>query len=168
MLDYARIRQTATMDKVCALIGIPVRHGFAICPFHGDSNASMRVYPDDRGFYCFGCHQGGDVIDFCALLLHKSKAQAAADLAMTFCVPETQTSKPKAQAAAEKRRAEQRRLALRDAANALAGMYREQRANLSRYAPSREQADAPWPEAFAAACNLLPAIESALDAADMR
>lgn len=34
------------------------------CPFHEDSTPSLKVYPAPRGYYCFGCHAGGDTIDF--------------------------------------------------------------------------------------------------------
>lgn len=33
------------------------------CPLHSDKTASMKLYPGERGFYCFGCHTGGSVID---------------------------------------------------------------------------------------------------------
>lgn len=46
-------------------VGIEVnRAGFCHCPFHADRTASMKVYPGNRGWYCFGCGAGGDVIDF--------------------------------------------------------------------------------------------------------
>lgn len=35
-----------------------------ICPFHGDTNASLCIY-DDNSFYCFGCKaKGKGAIDF--------------------------------------------------------------------------------------------------------
>lgn len=44
--------------------GIQVnRQGFAVCPFHGDRDASLKIYKGDRGWCCFGCHKGGDVIN---------------------------------------------------------------------------------------------------------
>ena len=36
----------------------------ARCPFHGDHMPSMQVYDGDRGYWCFVCNDGGDVIDF--------------------------------------------------------------------------------------------------------
>lgn len=39
-----------------------------MCPFHGDTNKSLKVYKDpSRGWACFGCHRGGTVIDFAML-----------------------------------------------------------------------------------------------------
>lgn len=39
------------------------RSGFAVCPLHNDHDGSLKVYEGDRGWYCFGCHKGGSVID---------------------------------------------------------------------------------------------------------
>ncbi len=46
-------------------MGVPInRAGFCKCPFHGDHDASMKVYRDpERGYHCFGCHAGGDLIN---------------------------------------------------------------------------------------------------------
>ncbi len=41
----------------------PNRAGFCKCPLHGEKTGSMKIYPGSRGWYCFGCHQGGSVID---------------------------------------------------------------------------------------------------------
>ena len=44
--------------------GIKVnRQGFAVCPLHGDKDASLKVYDNGRGWCCYGCHKGGDVIN---------------------------------------------------------------------------------------------------------
>ena len=39
-----------------------VRQG--VCPFHNEAEASFTVYGDTEKFYCFGCGDGGDVLDF--------------------------------------------------------------------------------------------------------
>lgn len=49
--------------------GIKVsRHGFAVCPLHGDRDASLKVYDNGRGWCCYGCHKGGDVINLAMAL----------------------------------------------------------------------------------------------------
>ena len=39
-----------------------VRQG--VCPFHDEKEGSFTVYGDTERFYCFGCGEGGDVLDF--------------------------------------------------------------------------------------------------------
>ncbi len=34
------------------------------CPFHNDSNASFTIYTQENTWWCYGCNQGGSVIDF--------------------------------------------------------------------------------------------------------
>ena len=58
------IRDTVTMDQVLELYGYHTKHGFMVCPFHGDKDASLKVYPGHGGWHCFGCGKGGSVIDF--------------------------------------------------------------------------------------------------------
>lgn len=40
----------------------------ALCPFHREKTPSFLVNPDKGIFHCFGCHQGGDVINFVKLI----------------------------------------------------------------------------------------------------
>ena len=62
------IRDTVTMEQIIAFYGYDVkRGGFMICPFHGDSDPSLKVYKNKAGhsgWHCFGCGRGGSVIDF--------------------------------------------------------------------------------------------------------
>ena len=39
-----------------------VRQG--LCPFHREAEGSFTVYSDSERWYCFGCGEGGDVLDF--------------------------------------------------------------------------------------------------------
>ena len=39
-----------------------VRQG--VCPFHNETEGSFTVYADTERWYCFGCGEGGDVLDF--------------------------------------------------------------------------------------------------------
>ena len=34
------------------------------CPFHEEETASMKITPSNNLFHCFGCDEGGSVIDW--------------------------------------------------------------------------------------------------------
>ena len=53
------------MRQIAAMYGYEVnRAGFMRCPFHLDHSPSLKVYDGSRGFNCFVCHTGGDIIEF--------------------------------------------------------------------------------------------------------
>lgn len=57
------IKRTVSSADVAALYGYKPNHGGYIgCPFHGEKTPSLRLHKS--GWYCYGCHQGGSVIDF--------------------------------------------------------------------------------------------------------
>lgn len=86
--DYETIKSHLTMRQVAEYYGYPVNHkGWCLCPFHNDSHPSMLLYPDERGFYCFSCGSGGDVISFVARLENISNAKAAKMLVDDFSLP---------------------------------------------------------------------------------
>src|SRR5271170_7817104 len=35
-----------------------------LCPFHGEKTASFSVHATNQYYYCFGCHESGDVFSF--------------------------------------------------------------------------------------------------------
>lgn len=65
-----QIKQTVTMKKVAEFYGFKLTNGKMCCPFHSDKTPSFKVYPNDKGWYCFGCCQGGDVISFAQRLFN--------------------------------------------------------------------------------------------------
>ena len=58
------IRDTVPMEEILSLYGYKTRRGAMCCPFHGDKNPSLKIYPRTGGWHCFGCGRGGSVIDF--------------------------------------------------------------------------------------------------------
>jgi DNA primase len=59
------IKNAVTMRDICYHYGIDIdRTGNAICPFHNDRKPSMKIYDGTRGYYCFVCSDGGDIIKF--------------------------------------------------------------------------------------------------------
>lgn len=62
------VKQSVTARQVAESLGLKVNAaGMCKCPIHGEKTGSMKVYPGTRGWYCFGCHQGGSVIDLVML-----------------------------------------------------------------------------------------------------
>lgn len=69
-MDYAAIiKERVSAQDIMDALGVPVnRRGMAKCPFHADKDASLKVYQDaKRGWHCYGCHAGGDALDFVKL-----------------------------------------------------------------------------------------------------
>ncbi len=66
--DIAEVREKARIDDVVSAY-VTLRNAGGgsmkgLCPFHDEKSPSFHVTPS-RGFYhCFGCQQGGDVINF--------------------------------------------------------------------------------------------------------
>ena len=57
------------------------RSGMAVCPFRKDKNPSMKI---DSRYYCFGCGEKGDAIDFVAKFYGLGKKEAALRIASDF------------------------------------------------------------------------------------
>lgn len=50
--------------------GVPIdRAGFARCVFHAEDTPSLKLYEGAKGFYCYGCHEGGDIFKLAGKLL---------------------------------------------------------------------------------------------------
>src|SRR5690606_18686285 len=67
VISIAEIKSRVTLHDLLNLPRNGRRHMLR-CPLpgHDDENASFAVFADDH-FYCFGCQQHGDVLDFVAL-----------------------------------------------------------------------------------------------------
>lgn len=71
------IKSRVTMRDICERYGIPVdRTGKVVCVFHADKTPSMKIYPGDRGFHCFGCGASGTSIDFVMMYFSLSYKEA--------------------------------------------------------------------------------------------
>lgn len=59
------ITSRVNMEDVFTEYGFtPNRAGFITCPFHSEKTASLKMYANKQRFKCFGCGEGGSVIDF--------------------------------------------------------------------------------------------------------
>ncbi|MFI1950979.1 DNA primase [Streptomyces xinghaiensis] len=52
-----------------------------LCPFHDEKSPSFQVSPSKGLYYCFGCQEGGDTLDFVMKLDHLSFSEAVERLA---------------------------------------------------------------------------------------
>lgn len=88
MMEQAarRVKELVSLPDVLARYNLtPNRAGFLHCPFHsGDRDASLKIYPATDSWYCFGCGEGGDVIDFVAKMERCSFAEALKRLNTDF------------------------------------------------------------------------------------
>ena len=58
---YQKIKSAITVRQVGEMYGMePDRHGMVCCPFHSDSDPSMKL--NDTYYYCFGCGANGNAI----------------------------------------------------------------------------------------------------------
>lgn len=81
----AQIKQALTMQEVAERYGFtPNRNGYIQCPFHNEKTASLKIYPGERGWHCFGCGAGGSVIDFVMRLFDITFPQAIVRLSADF------------------------------------------------------------------------------------
>ncbi len=79
---FEAVKENITARKAAEWYGFKVsRNGMMKCPFHKDKTPSMKI---DRRYYCFGCLETGDVIDFIAKLYDLTKKEAALKLADDF------------------------------------------------------------------------------------
>lgn len=90
MMEQAarRVKELVRLTDVLARYNLtPNRAGFLHCPFHsGDRDASLKIYPATDSWYCFGCGEGGDVIDFVAKMERCIFTDALKKLNTDFCL----------------------------------------------------------------------------------
>ncbi len=87
--SVARVREAADLVEV---VGDHVRlkkrgrSWEGLCPFHEEKTPSFSVDPDKGLYYCFGCHQGGDVFKFLMQTENLNFPEAVEHLAQRFGV----------------------------------------------------------------------------------
>ena len=87
---FKTVKAAVTTIEAAKLYGIEInRTGMARCPFHEDHTPSLKL---DERYYCFGCQETVDVIDFTAKLFGISKSDAARKLAGDFGITPDKTA----------------------------------------------------------------------------
>jgi DNA primase len=59
----------------------------ALCPFHKEKSGSFYLYPGTASFYCFGCHEHGDVFTFVMKMETLSFPEAVRNVASKMGIP---------------------------------------------------------------------------------
>jgi hypothetical protein len=76
---FEQVLSSNNMKNIAENYGLKINHmGFAKCCFHDDNTPSLKIY--EKGFYCFGCGAGGDLIKFVALYENISNYDACVKL----------------------------------------------------------------------------------------
>ncbi len=79
---FTLVKAAVTTRQAAEFYGLRVNpHGMTCCPFHHDQHPSMKV---DGRYYCFTCHETGDVIDFVGKLFSLRPYEAAKKIARDF------------------------------------------------------------------------------------
>jgi DNA primase len=83
--DIALVRERARIDEIVGSY-VTLRNAGGgslkgLCPFHDEKSPSFNVTPARGFFFCFGCSEGGDVIDFVRKIDQLSFAEAVESLA---------------------------------------------------------------------------------------
>lgn len=79
---FQAVKEAVSCRDAASFYGIKVGNsGLCRCPFHNDNTPSMKV---DIRYYCFGCGEKGDVIDFVGKLYGLRPYDAVKKLADDF------------------------------------------------------------------------------------
>lgn len=69
-VDTEALKARWPVEVLAERYGVPLRGRgrrlYGRCPFHDDRSPSLVVYPETRSWFCFGCRQWGDAIDWVA------------------------------------------------------------------------------------------------------
>jgi DNA primase len=88
--DIALVRERARIDEVVRdYVSLKNAGGGSLkglCPFHDERTPSFHVTPSRGMWYCFGCAEGGDVLNFLQRIDHLTFAESVEKLAQRFGV----------------------------------------------------------------------------------
>lgn len=79
------IKSNLSIIDVMQRYGFDVdKKGHCLCPFHNEKTPSFKIYENNKGFYCFGCGSGGDVIKFVQKLFNIPFQEALRKIDLDF------------------------------------------------------------------------------------
>ena len=162
------------MREAMELYGFEVSSkGFALCPFHNEKTASLKVY--SNSFYCFGCGANGDVISFIRKLLNLNFTDAIkrlnADFSLNLPIDERMTLRQAKAYENKKREIEQarqrernRKEQIEESYYSLLDEYIRLERNYKTYRPNQD--DESLHPLFIEACQMLEYVSHRLDIFD--
>ena len=81
---FEAVRNAVTARQAAEHYGLKIgSNQMACCPFHPDTHPSMKI---DRRYFCFGCGEKGDAIDYVAKMFGLGKLDAAMQIASDFSI----------------------------------------------------------------------------------
>lgn len=140
MIQFQFLKNNISLKQVVESYVFDINQSNMICcPFHKDDSPSMKLYDDH--YYCFGCGEHGDVIDFVSKLFSVSPKEAAERLAQDFgiCYDSEQhidTSKHRKDSILRKIKTSQEKDKENHVCNVLSAYYRLLQDWKREYAPS--------------------------------
>ena len=172
------VRNSVSALMAAEALGLePDRHGRCRCPFHNGNDRNLKLYGDDRGYYCFVCHTHGDVFSLVQGATGEGFTNALRWLCETFGIRMGNDTAFDAEAAQRAAQAQERRKAEREHRKEMqrvaydmylsAGdLLREMEKQRDEHAPKTP--DEKWDPKFAEAVEAIPEIlgmaeEMALD-----
>ncbi len=155
---FQQVKSQVAARQAAERYGVQIsRNGMARCIFHQDQHPSMKI---DERYYCFACHETGDVIDLTAKLFGLSPYEAAKKLAEDFGIgpqpPGQSLSVAKKASALSEYQEEQRILSL------LIHYERFLKKTRDRFAPSMTDTET-WDELFVQTIWHLSAVDFAIN-----
>ncbi len=86
MSPFETVKQNTSARQVAEFYGTKVnKNGMCQCPFHSDKTPSMKI---DNRFYCFGCNETGDAVDYVSRLfgirLREAAIKICEDLSLEY------------------------------------------------------------------------------------
>ena len=98
---FEAARQVSAVDAAQKL-GIPFRRtgqrGLARCVFHQDRTPSLMLYPQNKGYHCFGCGAHGDAISLYGHMHSATPLEAAKQICRDFQLEWEDGSRPSGRA----------------------------------------------------------------------
>lgn len=99
LTDFNTVKRQARFEPVLARYGVKLNGSgaerSALCPFHQERKASLRVNLERKVFYCFGCEAKGTILDFVAKIECVSLPRAAAIIAECCGIPPGEEKLPR-------------------------------------------------------------------------